>query len=61
LQSLDVIHFYSTRPLKDGDYDNEEKKDRAFRFLSKYKSFLLRAKTVELKEEWLQTIQAAAL
>jgi hypothetical protein len=37
-----------------------DKRDRTFKILSKKKSFYIRAPTVELKTEWLNTIQEQA-
>lgn len=48
------------RPLQEGDYNDSEKQGRAFRFFSKHKSFLLRAKTEEMKDEWFLAIEKAA-
>jgi hypothetical protein len=43
--------------LQAGDYDDTQKAGRAFRFRSKHKSFLLRAKTEEEADGWLRTFQ----
>lgn len=43
--------------LQPGDYDDPVKAARAFRFQSKHKSFLLRAKTEEEAELWRHTMQ----
>lgn len=44
-------------PLQPGDYDDAAKAGRTFRFQSKHKSFLLRAKTEEEAALWLDTLQ----
>lgn len=44
-------------PLQPGDYDDAVKAGRTFRFQSKHKSFLLRAKTEEEAALWLDTLQ----
>lgn len=58
-KEIDLVSVLVT-PLKDRDYDDLEKKNRAFRLLSHHKSFLVRAKTVELKEQWMTAIAQAA-
>ena len=50
----------NSRPLRDTDYNDKGKRDRAFRLLSKQKSFILRAKTVEMKNEWYQALEIAS-
>lgn len=44
-------------PLQPGDYDDAAKAGRSFRFQSKHKSFLLRAKTEEEAALWLDALQ----
>lgn len=45
---------------EEADYANCVKRERTFRFMSKMKSFLLKAKTVEDQEQWVEAISTAA-
>ncbi|RYY84127.1 hypothetical protein EON63_09800 [archaeon] len=54
---LDTV---SIMPVEEEDYADCVKRERAFRFMSKVKSFVLRAKTVELMEEWVEGMGMAA-
>ncbi len=60
--SLEYLTFdlIKSSELRESDYKDNEKRDRAFRVLSKQKSFLARAKTIEMKEEWFRAIESAA-
>lgn len=51
-----VNTYINHRPLESHEYPDREKHDRAFKLLSKQKSFYLRAKTVELRKEWFDDI-----
>lgn len=52
-----AIETVLATPLQPGDYDDAAKAGRTFRFQSKHKSFLLRAKTEEEAALWLDTLQ----
>ncbi len=45
--------------LEEGEYDCA-KRDRAFRLLSKSKSFVLRGQNIDVKEEWIEALSAAS-
>eukprot|EP01031_Cornospumella_fuschlensis_P025805 gene25805-31164_t len=53
---LDTVVFM---PVEEEDYPDCVKRERAFRLMSKVKSFVIRAKTVELKDEWLEVFTNA--
>jgi hypothetical protein len=60
--SFSFFYHVSHRELRDHDYtENPEKRERAFRLLSKSKSFIVRAKTDESKNEWFQLLHETAL
>lgn len=54
---LETIVISETR---EEDMPQSMKRERTFRFNSKLKSFVLKAKTIDVKEQWVQVLSTAA-
>jgi hypothetical protein len=53
--------FRNYRPLSMGDTLEASLRNRCFRFLSKFKSFLLLAPNADLRDAWFEEIEKASM